>query len=176
MIAALWLSLTASPGLASDENLPIRPFRARILRVVDGDTVWVKNLASGRRVKVRIWGIDTPEKFPSRKLSRDARRCHVDAESIRRLGREASLAAMRLLDRRVVEVIPEGRGYYGRLLARIVIPPDLDFGKWMIENGYACIYRRNREAEAVYGPALRQAETHARGLWRETRLMMCLCR
>ncbi|CAD7775187.1 hypothetical protein DMNBHIDG_01077 [Candidatus Methanoperedenaceae archaeon GB37] len=41
-------------------------YQATILKVSDGDTVWV--LMDGRRVKLRLLGIDTPEKFKSKKL------------------------------------------------------------------------------------------------------------
>jgi len=50
-------------------------YRTTVLKISDGDTVWV--LMDGQKVKLRLLSIDTPEKFKSKKLARDARECGV---------------------------------------------------------------------------------------------------
>ena len=148
--------------------------RGRVVKVSDGDTVWVR-LESGNRVKIRVWGIDTPEKFRSKKLHREAERCMVPERDIVKLGKLASRKAEELLDRRRVLIEPHGRGYYGRLLGRLLIRGEEDFGLEMIRSGYACAYHRSAPRE--YMRAEEEARMERRGLWEmDYSLMDCLCR
>jgi micrococcal nuclease len=48
-----------SSAAASDPTPPLRAFTARVVRVVDGDTFIAAH--SGREVRVRLIGVDTPE-------------------------------------------------------------------------------------------------------------------
>ncbi len=145
----------------------------RVTRVSDGDTVWVR-LDNGNRVKIRVWGIDTPEKFSSRKLYREADRCSVPAGSVVELGKLASERARILLSGKRVMIETHGRGYYGRLLGRIFVDGK-DFGLIIIRTGYACAYHRSAPPE--YLRAEREAERERIGLWKiAPGLMRCLCR
>ena len=144
-----------------------------MVKVSDGDTIWIR-LHNGNRVKVRVWGIDTPEKFRSKKLFKEARRCGVEPAAIVRLGKLASRQAKELLDHSRVELIPRGRGRYGRLLAVVILPDGEDFGRLMIETVYACIYRKNAPPE--YRAAQRRAARERKGLWSvDSELMRCVC-
>ena len=144
-----------------------------VRKVSDGDTVWVR-LENGNRVKIRVWGIDTPEKFRSKKLEKEANRCRVGEGSVVGLGKLASKRARELLAGRRVLIEPHGRGYHRRLLARILVD-GRDFGLLMIEEGYACVYRRAAPPE--YFRAQREAAGHRRGLWDiNYELMRCLCK
>lgn len=148
--------------------------RGKVVKVSDGDTVWVK-LENGNRVKIRIWGIDTPEKFRSKKLHRESERCMVPETGIVRLGKLASRKAGELLNRKRVLIEAHGRGYYGRLLGRVLIEGETDFGLEMIRLGYACAY--DRSAPEEYVRAEKRAKKERRGLWRKAySLMDCLCR
>ncbi len=148
-------------------------FKAKVIKVSDGDTVWIWT-KDGRKFKVRIWGIDTPEKFESRKLFRDASRCGVTPDEIKHLGRLASRKAKELLDRSWVRLKTRGRGYYGRVLGIIYLPDGTNFGLEMIKEGYACVYRKNYEPE--YHEALWKAQKEHKGLWSlNYKLMECLC-
>ena len=40
-------------------------YKATIMKITDGDTVWVKN--QGKRVKLRLIGIDTPEEYKAKR-------------------------------------------------------------------------------------------------------------
>ena len=149
-----------------------RELHGRIVRVSDGDTVWVK-LDNGNRVKMRIWGIDTPEKFKSKKLLREASRCKVPASYIVHLGKLASERAEELLEGKEVSVRTHGEGRYGRVLGQVFIDGQ-DFGLKMLEDGYACVYRKGAPPE--YWRAQNQARQGRRGLWGEDyKLMECLC-
>jgi micrococcal nuclease len=71
--------------------MPVASFAkdtATIIRVVDGDTLEIT--LQGQPEKVRLIGIDTPGKFESDKLHRDAARTGQDKKTIRALGERAS--------------------------------------------------------------------------------------
>ena len=82
---------------------------ARVLEVTDGDTIVVE-LPGGGRESVRYIGIDTPESNPDQPLE-----C---------FGHEAAEANERLVGGREVllELGPEPRDDYGRLLAFVRLP------------------------------------------------------
>lgn len=76
---------------------------------------------------------------------------------------------------RMVLIETHGRGYYGRLLGRLVLTNGKDFGLEMIRSGYACAY--DRSAPGKYLQAEEEAKAERRGLWRKDySLMECLCR
>jgi endonuclease YncB( thermonuclease family) len=129
--------------------------RARVVGVVDGDTIKVR-LRSGRRVHVRLLGIDSPE------IS-DRSECH---------GPEAAAAAKRMLPRATrVRLTSDPtqalEDRYGRLL-RYVAKGRTDVNRRLVARGHARVY--------VYGGkpfqrtrSYRKAQDHARsqdlGLW-----------
>ena len=57
-----------------------------VTHIVDGDTI---DLSDGRRI--RLIGIDTPEKYASSKLERDVERSGLDRETVKALGELASI-------------------------------------------------------------------------------------
>ena len=59
-----------------------------ITKVFDGDTFEAE--INGKKEKVRMLGIDTPEKFDSDKLTRDMERTKKDKETIKKLGKLCS--------------------------------------------------------------------------------------
>jgi len=89
---------------ASSPTLWAQNFVARVVTVSDGDTVWVTPVQSQRRQKLRMQGMDAPE------------RCQP--------GGEASTRALReLLLNQTVEVEVRGQDDYQRGLARILPMP-----------------------------------------------------
>jgi len=147
--------------------------KGKVARISDGDTFWVR-LENGNKIKVRVWGIDTPEKFESKKLFREANRCGVSVEEMKRLGKLASEKAKELLDHSKVVLKEKGRGYYGRFLAEAFLPDGTNYGLEIIEEGYACVYRKNYNPD--YLTALGKAKKERKGLWNiEYELMRCLC-
>ena len=96
-------------------------FAARVVSVSDGDTVWVTPVQSQRRQKLRMQGMDAPE------------RCQP--------GGEASTRALReLLLNQTVEVEVSGKDDYQRGLARIRYQGK-DVGAFMVSQGHAWSYR-----------------------------------
>ena len=125
------------------------PFSAKVVDVIDGDTVTV--LREGQRIKVRIWGIDAPE--------RDQARGAESGESLRELamGRDAIIT-------------PKDVDKHGRLVA-VVRVAGVDVGLEQVTRGWAWWFERYaRRAED-----LRSAEGCARavkrGLWQDDPLV-----
>ncbi len=80
LFAFLLLLLLAVPSFVKDP--------ATLVRVVDGDTIEV--ILNGQKEKIGLRGVDTPEKYESDKLHRDAARTGQDEKTIRALGERAS--------------------------------------------------------------------------------------
>jgi micrococcal nuclease len=133
-VGACFALVTLAAG-AQDSSHQDEVYSARVSRVFDGDTVWVKPLAGGPYRKLRLEGIDAPE--------------------ICQRGGEASrdVLAQRVLNQ-VVEVRVRAQDDYGRGVARIVHQGD-DVAAWLVTNGQAWSYRWRRspgpfaEEEAV---------------------------
>ena len=169
------LLLAVSPLLAKE--------KARVLRIIDGDTFLV--LLHGKREKVRLLGIDTPEKYWSRKLKKEAIRCGVREGRISRLGVRATKYAKSLIhkgDQIYLEI--RGRGHYGRILAFVYLKDGICYNERVIADGYACVYKyRGRKSRQLswdefskFIKLLNVAKSYKRGLWGEDfELMECLC-
>ena len=149
-------------------------FPAKIIRISDGDTIWVENLKTHEKIKVRIWGIDTPEKRKGKKLTKDIKKCKVNAEEMLYLGKLASKHAHQYLyPGEVIEVIPKGYGYYKRLLGKVIVNGE-DYGLLMVKDGYSCVYWKM--TPKTYIEAMKEAELEKRGLWEiKPKVMHCLC-
>jgi micrococcal nuclease len=110
LVVLLLALFSALPAFAKDP--------ATIVRVVDGDTLEVK--LNGQKEKIRLIGVDTPEKFESDKLHRDAARTDQNEKTIRALGERASDFTKSLVKRGdtvQLEYDQQLRDKYQRLLA-----------------------------------------------------------
>jgi micrococcal nuclease len=132
LLAPLLLVLGASASLAQSPASPsssasgFRPrfgeaYEARVTRVPDGDTLWVKPLAGGTYRKLRLEGVDAPE------ICQDGGTA----------AREA--LAGRLLEQ-TVTVTERRRDDYGRALVRLRHRDD-DVAGWLVREGWAWSYR-----------------------------------
>lgn len=153
---------------------------AEVVRVSDGDTIRV-NLG-GTEESIRLIGVDTPEKFASTKLTRDAEESPLSVDEIQELGEEASAFAETLLAGREVYVQTgvEERDRYGRLLAYIYIREP--GGAWefggesftqvnleLARAGWAdpLTIPPNVDFAEEYVAAAREARDAGRGMWGE---------
>jgi endonuclease YncB( thermonuclease family) len=141
----------ASPAPTADTGR--FAFRATVTSVVDGDTIAVR-LSSGKRERVRLVGIDTPEL--------NARDCFA---------REAAAKARQLAQGRRIRLLGDAtqdtRDRYGRLLAYVALPNGMDLGRQLIALGFArvYVYRRPFQRLSSYRAAENTARTGLRGLW-----------
>lgn len=114
-----------------------KPFTIANAFAIDGDT-----LAKGE-LRVRIWGIDAPEKGQSQ--GDEARRHMVD-----------------LTKGKTLKVVPRDIDRHGRLVAQ-VFEADLDIGLAMVRDGFALPETRFTR---IYVSPMRKARRKRLGLWR----------
>jgi micrococcal nuclease len=136
-----------------------------VKKVTDGDTFELEN-----GEKVRLLGIDAPEKFESQKLNSDAERSGRDKKTIQKLGQLSSQFARELLDGKKVRLVPEpdyeDKDKYGRLLRYVYLEDGTFVNKKIVEEGYAYAYRKfpvTKLDELI--EAERRARTQKTGLW-----------
>ena len=111
----------------------------KVLRILDGDTVDIAlyhaDMQKTFRYRVRLYGIDTPEKRPSKS---DARReAEIDAS------KRSTEALTRYLEgtKNGVMVRFHEADKYGRLLCTFYHPlTSENINQWMVEHGYAYEY------------------------------------
>jgi micrococcal nuclease len=112
-----------------------------VIRVIDGDTFELDN-----KERVRMLGIDTPEKYESSKLDADVQRNGMDKKTIQKLGELASIYTKRLIEGKKVTLIPESnyddKDVYGRLLRYVYLEDGTFVNKNIVEEGYATAYRK----------------------------------
>jgi micrococcal nuclease len=138
-----------------------------LIKVVDGDTLQVR--LDGKKEHVRVIGIDSPEKWSSKKLDRDLERTGKDRSAMIALGRRASRHMEQLARVRKLSLIfPAGherRDRYGRFLAYVEGDGE-DLGGRMLRDGYAYPYRRFPHPRLdAYDELFRQAVEGKAGLW-----------
>ncbi len=141
-----------APGLPPGED-------ARVTRVVDGDTIEV--VLGGRKERVRLIGIDTPE-------TKDPRR------PVECFGKEAARRTAQLVGGEWVRLSfdVEVRDKYGRLLAYVYRLRDgLFLNLALVREGFALVYTvpPNLAHQEEFLQAQRRAREEGRGLWRSCR-------
>jgi len=126
-----------------DESTPDIPYGAvehRVKRIVDGDTVFMKD-----GTKVRLHGIDTPERDQP-------------------YGKQATRNLDKLIGRTVF-VVEKDTDRYGRLVGVIYTPEGVNVNEAMVCNGSAWWYSRY----ARFASGLRKCQADAKeaglGLW-----------
>ena len=129
--------------------LTAHAWMAKVVSVTDGDTIKVYNAEFGQ-VKIRLYGIDTPEK--GQPYGQAAGKYL------------ASLIAGATVD---IESVTEDR--YGRTVA-IVTDAESNVNQEMVRAGYACVYRKYCDRSFCdYWLALEnEAQKGKIGLWQET--------
>lgn len=115
-----------------------------VVRVSDGDTIWVRPAAGGKPVKVRVQGIDAPE------------RCQP-------WGAEAREALARRVLNRQVQVRTRAYDDYRRALGDVMLD-GADVGRWMVREGHAWSYRYRR-SPGPYPAEEAEARAAGRGLF-----------
>jgi micrococcal nuclease len=144
-----------------------------VRKVIDGDTFEIDlKDDKGKYYRVRMLGIDTPEKFESDKLNRDVNRTKQDKKTLQKLGELASEFTQNLIEGKNVHLVPEknyeDKDKYGRLLRYVYLEDGTFVNKKIIEDGYAYAYRRfNISRLDEFIKAEKTARETRRGLWGE---------
>ncbi len=106
------LLLAAQAAMAAPSN-----FTATVVRVIDGDTIWVLTSAKSKPLKLRIQAIDAPEICQSGGVAaRDALKARLFGKS--------------------VTLFPVATDKYKRTLASVEAQGE-DIGRWMVLGGNA---------------------------------------
>jgi micrococcal nuclease len=156
LVATVFVASVVLVGCGNTPSPATAAGTATIQRVVDGDTVDVD--INGRRERVRLIGIDTPEtKKPNTPIE-----CY---------GPEASAFAISLLPKGTIVTLTrdvEARDDFGRLLAYVTRSSDgLFVNLALAEQGYANVLTippNVAHADEFVG-AVRTARNEHRGLW-----------
>lgn len=121
-------------------NISIFPHHV-ILKVVDGDSIFVKNKFTKEEFEVRLYGIDAPEVKKCAKLKQDEKETQIAGQLLMHLGR---LSFHYLIDLAPLETnctlgieLNNTSDVYGRTLAYIFLPDGRCVNEIMVSEGYA---------------------------------------
>lgn len=119
---------------------------AVVIKVIDGDTVWVKTVQKNqRRLKVRLVGIDAPEI------------CQPE-------GMTAQKALSSQISGGIIQLRTAGHDRYGRVLAQIW-RDGRDVGAWMVASGLAWSYKAGQTNQELYGQQEADARASRQGVF-----------
>jgi len=122
--------------------LPAHGWPGRVCGVADGDTISV--LHEGRAVKIRLYGIDCPEKHQA-------------------FGQKAKTFTSQMAFGKLVEVDPVTRDRYGRIVARVHVGGRC-LNEELLRAGYAWHFKRFSRDRHLAELEL-QARAARSGLW-----------
>ena len=120
-------------------------FYAKVVRVIDGDTIEIQK--ENKHQRVRIWGVDTPEWDQP-------------------YGAQSSHFAKNLLNGQEVQVVPKSIDKYGRLVA-VIMMERINIGEELVKSGLAWvhIYFCNEQICDTWKAMQERAGSERRGLW-----------
>ena len=133
-------------------------FTAKVLRVVDGDTVHVVNKA-GKKLKVRLTGIDAPEKNQPYGLASTYKLTEMLINKWVLLKSKPNNGNIYSIDR------------YNRVLAKVIYD-GRDINLFQVSSGYAWHFKRYQKQQSpldreLYSEAELNAQKNKLGLWGE---------
>jgi endonuclease YncB( thermonuclease family) len=136
-VVVLWCML--APLSASGEQ-----FTGKVVGISDGDTISV--LREGKAVKVRLYGIDSPEKAQA-------------------FGTQARKFTSDLVFQRDVTVVVHTTDRYGRLVGEVLLPDGRSLNQELVRAGLAWWYRPYAPNDPTLAQLEAEARTAKRGLW-----------
>lgn len=136
-----------------------------VVRVVDGDTFELND-----KIKVRLLGIDTPEKYESKKLDKDAEVSGQDKKTIKKLGKLASDYVRGFAEGKRVRLERDPKNddkdRYGRLLRYVYLEDGTCINAKIIKDGYAQVYDKFEITKLEeFRKLQKEARENNRGLW-----------
>jgi endonuclease YncB( thermonuclease family) len=144
-MANMKIRIAISVLLASVLLFASNVITAKVIGVSDGDTI--KILHNNREVKVRLYGIDSPEK----KMP---------------YGTKAKQFASAFCFNQIVEVHVKEVDHYGRTVAEVFVNGE-SLNQAMVKNGYAWWYRKYAPNDTLLQSLEDQARIAKRGLWKD---------
>lgn len=141
LMCTVVLALWAGAGWGADV------WQGRVQYVVDGDSLWVRPADGGRRVKLRLHGVDAPE-------------------ICQRGGPQARASLQALVQGQVVWVTVRTRDRWGRAVADVRRSSDgLNLAQHMAASGWAWSDAWGRLAAGPYGAEQRRAQAGGQGVF-----------
>jgi endonuclease YncB( thermonuclease family) len=119
-------------------------FTGKVVGISDGDTISV--LREGKAVKVRMHGVDTPEKAQA-------------------FGTQARKFTSDLVFQRDVTVVVHTTDRYGRLVGEVLLPDGRSLNQELVKAGMAWWYRQYAPNDTMLARLEAEARTAKRGLW-----------
>jgi len=166
-------------GFAKEFKIPRDWVKAKVVRVIDGDTIVVsipkttfnnRKTLKNLRFTVRLIGVDTPESRPNRRAKIQSEKTKQSIEEIIKLGKLAKEFTKRLLPKGKIvflefDVEPQDR--YGRLLAYVWLKDGTMVNAALICSGYAypLTVPPNVKYEKLFRKCFKKAVKEKRGLW-----------
>jgi endonuclease YncB( thermonuclease family) len=152
VLAVVALSFSAATAAAPAVTGGAFTSRGTVTHIVDGDTLDVR-LTSGKTERIRLIGIDTPERGV----------CYFSQATAR--------ARQLAMSKKVVlrgDPTQDTRDRYGRLLAYVWLPGGKDLGYQLISGGFAkvYVYRNPFERLSAYRTAGAAAKGASAGQWK----------
>lgn len=164
-------------ALLTSASLALAYEYAMLQKISDGDTFAFKSQQHGE-FKCRVFGIDTPEKFHTDKMDKDALKVGITAENMKKAGEAATYYAQQNLKigkSYKVDVLEKDK--YGRELC-IIFNEGTSYNEAIVADGYAVVYRGGKyiKDDSLKRRLLlvqKEAKSNNRGLWNgDTRKIM----
>lgn len=133
--------------------------KAKIVRVVDGDTYVVRRF--GKEFKVRIIGVDTPEScVPSTYYKTNTKMGKYVSEEVKNKLRNNMTVYL--------EYDKQRQDKYGRTLAYVYFPTGKMVQMWLLKKGYAAPLpiKPNIKYEELFHKTAAKAIKHRKGIWK----------
>lgn len=143
----MWATLTPKSGEPAAEKT------GTCLKVLDGDTIIFREAGAVDSIKIRLWGIDAPEKGQA-----------FGAEATRKLARLIEHKSVLLRFHEEARESSDGRDGYSRDLATI-FRKGRNINLELVQGGYAWHYAYYAAEETELAEAEKQARAERLGLW-----------
>jgi len=137
----VWLLLVLVPALGHAEQ-----FTGTVVRISDGDTIGV--LRGGKEVRVRLHGVDTPEKAQA-------------------FGTQARKFTGDFVFQQTVTVDIRDTDRYGRLVGDVLLPDGRSLNQELVKAGLAWWYKPYAPHDTTLAQLEADARAAQRGLWAE---------
>lgn len=142
---------------------------AILQKISDGDTFTLKSQQHSE-FKCRVYGIDTPEKFHTAKMDKDADKVGITPETMKKAGEASTQYAeehLKVGKSYKVDVLEKDK--YGRELC-VIYDSDKSYNESIVSDGYAVVYKAGKYIkDETFKRRLLQAQKEAksnnRGLW-----------
>ena len=142
LLAALLISIFLAPSI-SPQSIAYADFSGRVVGVSDGDTI--KVLHNGRAEKIRLYGIDCPEKGQA-------------------FGNKAKQFTSEMVFGKEVTIKDHGLDKYERTLGDVILADGASLNRELVKAGLAWWYREYSTDESL-GALEAEARSAKHGLW-----------